>query len=223
MEKMVAGFIVAPMWNEFLNEAFKDLPREEFEKPKKIKGNKPFLTDQWLGGRTYLTDKISGKLATEFTPPELVEEKVLTEIHSILYWLDKNNPSGGKPTNPENDPQFRMWEIPVRRWAESANIKDQTEADIPKETDDVHKPEYAPVLQIESPKPTSDVGFGDEITIKFSAQSKFGLGQADLFFNNNYLGSLSQELYIFTFKPSNFGPAISDSEIKIIAYDKNEE
>ncbi|MEK7069463.1 MAG: penicillin-binding transpeptidase domain-containing protein, partial [Patescibacteria group bacterium] len=53
MEKMVAGFIVAPMWNEFLNEAFKDLPKEEFEKPKKTKGNKPFLNGQWLGGQTY--------------------------------------------------------------------------------------------------------------------------------------------------------------------------
>ena len=144
MEKMVAGFIVAPMWNEFLNEAFKELPKEEFEKPKKTKGNKPFLNGQWLGGQTYLIDSVSGKLATEFTPPELVQEKVLTEIHSILYWLDKNNPSGAKPANPENDSQFRMWEIPVRRWAESANIKDQTEADIPKEKDDVHKPEYAP-------------------------------------------------------------------------------
>lgn len=221
MEKMVAGFIVAPMWNEFLNEAFKDLPKEEFEKPKKIKGNKPFLNGQWLGGQTYLVDKISGKLATEFTPPELVQEKVLTEIHSILYWLDKNNPSGEKPTSPENDSQFRMWEIPVRRWAESSNIKDQTEADLPKEKDDVHKPEYAPILQIESPKPTTVVGFGDDITIKFSSQSKFGLGQTDLFFNNNYLGSLSQEPYIFTFKPkptSDVG--FGDSEIKIIAYDK---
>ena len=220
MEKMVAGFIVAPMWNEFLMEAFKDLPKEEFEKPKKTRGNKPFLNGEWLGGQTYLVDKISGKLATEFTPPELVQEKVLTQIHSILYWLDKNNPSGGKPANPENDSQFRMWEIPARRWAESANIKDQTEADIPKETDDVHKPEYAPVLKIEAPQENQTYSSDSDITIKFSSQSKFGLGQADLFFNNNYLGSLNQEPYIFTFKPSNFSPNVSDSEIKIIAYDK---
>ena len=40
--KMVAGFIVAPMWNEFLNEAFKDLPKEEFEKPKKQRATSRF-------------------------------------------------------------------------------------------------------------------------------------------------------------------------------------
>ena len=220
MEKMVAGFIVAPMWNEFLTEVFKDLPKEYFEKPKNLKGNKPFLNGQWLGGQIYLVDKISGKLATEFTPPELVQEKVLTQIHSILYWLDKNNPSGSRPISPENDSQFRMWEIPVRRWAESANIKDQTENDIPKEKDDVHKPEYAPIIKAESPKENQVYNYNSDITVKFSSQGKFAFGQADLFFNNNYLGSLSQEPYILTFKPSDLGTAANASEIKIITYDK---
>jgi len=220
MEKMVAGFIVAPMWNEFLTEVFKDLPKEYFEKPKNLKGNKPFLNGQWLGGQIYLVDKISGKLATEFTPPELVQEKVLTQIHSILYWLDKNNPSGSRPASPENDSQFRMWEIPVRRWAESANIKDQTENDLPKEKDDVHKPEYAPIIKAESPKENQVYNYNSDITVKFSSQGKFAFGQADLFFNNNYLGSLSQEPYILTFKPSDLGTAANASEIKIITYDK---
>ena len=83
MEKMVAGFIVAPMWNEFLTEVFKDLPKEYFEKPKNLKGNKPFLNGQWLGGQIYLVDKISGKLATEFTPPELIQEKVRSEERRV--------------------------------------------------------------------------------------------------------------------------------------------
>ena len=220
MEKMVAGFIVAPMWNEFLTEAFKDLPKEDFEKPKKTKRNKPFLNGEWLGGQTYLIDKASGKLATEFTPPEMVQENILTQIHSILYWLDKNNPSGGKPSNPENDPQFQLWEIPVRRWAEGANIKDQTEEDIPKEKDDVHKPEYAPKLKIELPKEGQAHDLFDNITVKFSYESKFDMGQVDFFFNNNYLGSLNQGPYIFSFKPGDTANVIDNSEIKIIAYDK---
>ena len=73
-----------------------------------------------------------------------------------------------------------MWEIPVRRWAESANIKDQTENDLPKEKDDVHKPEYAPVLKIESPKENQTFAAGSDITVKFSSQGKYDLGQADL-------------------------------------------
>ena len=220
MEKMVAGFIVAPMWNEFMTEIFKETKKEDFEKPKTIKGSKPVLNGEWLGGQTYLIDSISGKLATEFTPPELAKEKVLVQIHSILYWLNKDNPNGNKPLKPEDDFQFKMWEIPVRKWADGVNIKDQTENDIPKEKDDLHKPEYSPVIKIERPVENQIFTLNSDITIKISHQSKFGLGQVDYYFNNNYLGSLNQEPYVFTFKPSAFETTANDSEIKIIAYDK---
>ncbi|MEK7142254.1 MAG: PBP1A family penicillin-binding protein [Patescibacteria group bacterium] len=220
MEKMVAGFIVAPMWNEFMTEIFKEIQKEDFEKPKKIKGDKPVLNGEWMGGKTYLVDSFSGKIATEFTPPELIKEKVLTQIHSILYWVDKDNIKGNKPSNPENDSQFKMWEIPVRKWVESANIKDQTDNDIPKEKDDIHLPEYAPVISFESPIENQTYDSSSAVIIKISHQSKFGLSQIDYYFNNNYLGSLNQEPYVFTFKPSSFNINENDSEIKIITYDK---
>lgn len=220
MEKMVAGFIVAPMWNDFMTEVFKETKKEDFEKPKKNKTNKSVLNGEWLGDKKYLIDNISGKLATEFTPPELIKEKVLVQIHSILYWIDKNNPNGNKPINPENDSQFKLWEIPVRKWAENTNIKDQTENDLPKEKDDIHKPEYAPIIKIEHPTENQIFNLNSVITIKISHQSKFGLGQVDYYFNNNYLGSLNQEPYVFTFNPSNFETNMNESEIKIIAYDK---
>lgn len=220
MEKMVAGFIVAPMWNEFMKEVFKETPKEDFEKPKKIKSSKPVLNGEWLGGKTYFIDSISGKIATNFTPPELIKEKVLTQIHSILYWLDKDNPNNNIFFNPENDSQFKMWEIPIRKWAETANIKDQSDADIPKEKDDIHKPEYSPVIKIDSPIENQIYDLKNPIIIKISPQSKFGLSQVDYYFNNNYLGSLNQEPYVFTFKPSIFEINKNNSEIKIITYDK---
>lgn len=219
MEKMVAGFIVAPMWNEFMNEVFKETQKEDFEKPKKIKSGKPVLNGEWLGGKTYFIDSISGKIATELTPPELIKEKVLTQIHSILYWLNKDNPNSANQFNPENDSQFKMWEIPVRKWAENANIKDQSISDIPKEKDDVHKLEYSPIIKIESPAENQKYNSNEVVIIKISYQSNFGLGQVDYYFNNNYLGSSNQEPFVFTFKPSNF-ETNNDSEIKIIVYDK---
>ncbi|RJQ30480.1 PBP1A family penicillin-binding protein [Candidatus Parcubacteria bacterium] len=223
MEKKVAGLIVAPMWNEFMNEAFKNLPKEEFEKPQKAKekANKPVLKGDWRGGQTYFIDKISGKLATDRTPPELREEKTLFEVHSILHWLDKNNPLGDRPQDPKRDSQYEMWETPVRRWAEQNNYKDQTAEDIPKEMDDVHKPEYAPKLKIESPEKDKKYSPDEDITIKFSAkENKFPLGQADIFFNGNYLGSLSGEPYMFSFKPADYRDILEErSEIRIIAYD----
>ncbi|KKW07941.1 MAG: hypothetical protein UY39_C0004G0005 [Candidatus Kaiserbacteria bacterium GW2011_GWC2_49_12] len=37
--------------------------------------------------------------------------------HEILYWLDKNNPRGGRAANPASDLQFANWEYPVAVWA----------------------------------------------------------------------------------------------------------
>ena len=89
-----------------------------------------------------------------------------------------------------------------------------------KEKDDIHLPEYAPVISFESPIENQTYDSSSAVIIKISHQSKFGLSQIDYYFNNNYLGSLNQEPYVFTFKPSSFNINENDSEIKIITYDK---
>ena len=101
MEKKVAGFIAAPMWHAFFEEALKNLPQEKFIKPEPAPSDiKPVLRGEWQGGNIYLIDTFSGKRATEFTPKELTKEKVLTQVHSILYWVNKDDPRGPVPDNP---------------------------------------------------------------------------------------------------------------------------
>ena len=226
MEKKVAGFIVSPMWRAFFEEALAKLPKEEFEKPTPQypdESIKPFLRGDWKGGETYKIDRASGKLATEFTPPELTEERILTQIHSILYWINKNNPNGPRPENPQDDPQFILWETPIQKWLESQNIKEETENDIPKETDDIHKPEYAPRIILNSPNGEILYNPNNAININFSHESKFGLSEADFFLDNVFLGSSLKEPFDFSFIPAN-SVEISDSEVplelKIVVYDK---
>lgn len=220
MEKKVAGFIAAPLWNAFFTEAFNDLPKEDFEKPQRVDEPKPVLRGEWQGGETYRIDKISGKLATQFTPQELIVEKPITKVHSILYWLNKDDSLGPKPENPASDPQFELWEKPIRDWAAKQGIKDQTINDVPKEFDDIHKPEYAPIINIISPARETIYNLNSSINVSLSAQSRFGLDQVDFFLNNTYLGSLNKEPFNFSFMPSS-AAGIGDSAIlKIIAYDK---
>lgn len=38
-------------------------------------------------------------------------------LHSILYWVDRSNPTGAPPSNPSSDPQFNNWETGVQAWA----------------------------------------------------------------------------------------------------------
>jgi len=90
MEKKVAGLIVSPMWRELLDKILPSLPVESFNKPEpeNLSLLKPILRGE-LGD----------------------------EIHSILYWVDKNNPRGPIPSDPSGDPQFQNWEYGVRLWA----------------------------------------------------------------------------------------------------------
>jgi 1A family penicillin-binding protein len=99
MQKKVAGFIAAPLWNAFLLEVFKTLPKEEFEKPVPLPEPKPILAGDWKG------------MLSTTTP----------EVHSILYWINKDDPLGPQSVNPESDPQFRLWEWSVQQWAKTSS------------------------------------------------------------------------------------------------------
>ena len=40
------------------------------------------------------------------------------QIHTILYYVDKNDPTGPPPADPAADPQFNNWETGVINWAQ---------------------------------------------------------------------------------------------------------
>ena len=50
------------------------------------------------------------------------KRKKLFSAHDILYWVDKDNPRGDTPRQPQKDPQFSAWEKGVQRWAEKEKL-----------------------------------------------------------------------------------------------------
>jgi len=169
------------------------------------------------GGESFFIDKISGKLATEYTPLELKEEKVITSVHNILYWIDKKNPSGKKPKKPENDNQFRLWEYPVRLWVEENNINEG--GSIPEDFDDVHRPELFPSIQISSPGAGEEFGLGQKITVSVVQTKGSSLSKVNFFVGNSFLGSVKNPPFVFSFVPSGFGLSRGDIEVVAVAYD----
>lgn len=209
MEKKVAGLIVAPLWRAFMDEALKLVPKEDFPAPEPTNPELlPVLRGYWQGGRGYFIDKISGKLATEYTPPELREEKVLTQVHSILYWLDRRD-----------DAQFPLWEEPIRRWVATQNIREDRDSDIPTEEDDIHGPEKLPRLRVLSPDDKLKYNPEQPISFRFSYQGVYPLASLEFFFNEQYLGSSDQEPFAFSFRPSDYNPAQTRNELRVVAKD----
>lgn len=95
--QQVAGYIVAPMWHEFMNEILPTYPDERFPLPeeKDLSNLSPVLRGVWQGN--------SG-------------------IHSILYYINKADPLGEASSNPNKDPQFSNWEYSVQKWISGQNI-----------------------------------------------------------------------------------------------------
>ncbi len=222
MEKRVAGFIIAPMWRAFMDAILPSLPVEKFSAPEQDPGYeslKPVLRGMWRGGENYFLDKVSKKLATEYTPPEVREEHVVTEVHSILYWLDKSNPRGGRPGNPVDDPQFNLWEPWVRKWAFDHGIVDETKDTIPKETDDIHTPDNTPRVSVIKPLGGASFGENETILVSVNAVGKFPITQTDYYLNGVFLGSRTGIASAFSFVPNESGVSPGVGELLIRVFD----
>lgn len=89
MAKRVSGLIVSPLWRDIMDEVLPSFPYESFVEPEQedFTQLKPVLRGE-TGG----------------------------EPHSILHWVEKDNPRGPYPSNPGNDSQYPYWEYGVSRW-----------------------------------------------------------------------------------------------------------
>lgn len=120
-EEMKGGadgsIIAAPIWQAYMKRALKGMPIERFTPPAP-----PQTTKLALLGRVFeqkvKVNMLTGKRATDLTPPDLIEERLNRDAHSILWYIDKDDPTGPAPSNPASDPQFVGWEAAVHRWVE---------------------------------------------------------------------------------------------------------
>lgn len=193
-EEMKAGadgsVVAAPIWNQFMRTALAGTPVETFKDPEPVVTNKPVLDGDIKPQAVYKIDKISGKLATENTPPEFVEERGYGAPHSILFFVDKDDPRGPQPTNPEKDPQFANWEKAYAEWAAK-----QTEGAVinvtdlpPTEYDDVHIPENAPTVSFVSPQ--EGAAINDRMfTPQVSAYGRRGINRIEYSFDGDVIGA----------------------------------
>ena len=189
---------------------------EEFLKPEPFTASKPILNGQAFTEKIFKIDKISGKLATEFTPPELIEEKSYKEAHCILYYVNKDSPLGGSPENPASDPQFANWESPVLSWAKinSPGINDVP----PTQYDDTHTSDNQPKIKIISPTDGSVID-SPTFTIKTEASASLGIKQIDFFLDDNFIGSDLSGPYELHFAGSD-AFSIGEHAIKARVYDQ---
>lgn len=90
MQRSGSSILAAvPMWSAFMTQALPETSSTTFVQPNPIPPTKPVLDGNYL---------------------------INNQVHTILYYVDKNDPTGPDPTDPSSDPQFHNWEIGVQNW-----------------------------------------------------------------------------------------------------------
>jgi penicillin-binding protein 1A len=110
----LSGLITTPMWREFMDIALEKLPNESFLQPQiNTAGVKPILRGEYIDTSLLLQAMQNSNSSSSISIAD-----VYNNVHSILHFVDKNNPNGGYPANPTSDGQYINWEYGVQKWNE---------------------------------------------------------------------------------------------------------
>jgi len=213
--------LAGPIWNAVMTEALKNLPIESFEEPLATDNSiPPILRGFWQGGETIKIDTASGGLATEYTPEEYQKEISITNVHTILYWLNKNDILNAKKGAGIDDFQYRNWEYGVLSWwgLNGYKHKQYYEYEIPTYEDSVHTEKTKPEITIEG---IDDKTYKDSDTINISVKIKsvYQMKKVDIFINNNYLTSLKTEPYSVSFVPKDIKGISNTNTVRVVGVD----
>lgn len=192
----------APIWNKFMTRVLGDTPIENFRQPDPVPLTNPALQGRVAGEEAIIIDKVTGKRATDLTPPEQREERRYPATHNELYYIDRSNPTGPAPANPTDDPNYAFWEEAVQRWL-AANGQDPSVAP-PTEFDDVHTLENQPSVIVTSPV-ENDTVRGTKISITVVATATRGVKTIRFLIDGNVISEVTSSGTYSTALPTGLG------------------
>jgi len=190
--KADGSVLAAPIWQEFMSKVLGDTPIEAFKEPDDYKTGKSIL-DGKLEYYKVLINKETGNPIIDWLPEEAAQEKLIPKHHSILFYVNKDDPKGDAPINPDTDPQFNIWENAIKNWA----IKNASSSHwlIPSLSDN-HQNESAPEFKIISPNENEIVN-SNLIEIKLDINND-KIIKIDYFLNNILWQSKAESVNLLT-------------------------
>jgi penicillin-binding protein 1C len=227
MKDEISTLIITPLWGAFMSQVAKDFPPENFTDPLPEPTDvKPVMRGIWQGDKSYYIDTISGKIATQYTPEETKKEIIFPSVHSILQWVNKDDPLGPIPTNPTQDPQYANWEYGVRKWfttyqSTNPDFKEATNFNIPSSSDDIHIPSKMPKISITSPAQNSIIDPTKLLSINLSESGVYPIQKTEIYLNGKYVTTKKTDPLNISFVPNDIGGLNpQNNTISIIVYDQ---
>ncbi|HBI33938.1 MAG TPA: penicillin-binding protein [Candidatus Moranbacteria bacterium] len=131
-------YVAAPIWRSFMNFALGNSAAEQFPKYEKEDAGKPILNGEQnikedvkvceMDAKDYKGDYC---LANDSCPDGTSDKKTFGEVHSILYYVKKDDPRGDYPKDPSDDSQYKNWEKGVQDWFKKDKKKNKDLDPIP--------------------------------------------------------------------------------------------
>lgn len=100
IDKRTAGFVLAPVWRKTMAVATENSPVEYFPDPLPNTSSKPILRGVYCGSNG---------------------------IHTILASVQKQDPDGSYPSDPQNDSQYSLWETGIMNWLRTHTLACQNQ------------------------------------------------------------------------------------------------
>lgn len=178
MTKAGGSIAAAPIWHDYMLKALGNTKIEQFNRPSGVKtvtldaitGSKPStgrtVTDifaSWYtapeggGTKEVKVDKLSGKVANEFCPEELIEIRRTSAITAEI---------------PASDPAYSRWFGPISAWASANGFPTSSGNTLPTEVCDLHTGKDLPKINIVSPAKDSTVNKDFKVTIAIDAPAE---------------------------------------------------
>ncbi|MFC1598214.1 transglycosylase domain-containing protein [Patescibacteria group bacterium] len=179
MARGAAGLVIAaPIWNAYMESVLSGTPAESFNEaaytsPSSVLGGNLEIT------KNAAVDSITGELIPEECvgdyPSKYIEQKEFKEAHTILYYIDKDDPTGSPPSNPRDDPMFEAWETAVMRWAQSDTRKSEYLTDAtPQASCNMRNEDQQPTVTVTTPTAGTEY---NKSNFAFAARAKPGDGR----------------------------------------------
>lgn len=140
----------------------------------------------------------NGKLAGPATPPSKIKEVTYKEVHELLQYVDKTNPTGPEPADPTADPQYSAWEAPVQQWAQKQGYLTDVP---PTEIDTTYSTADQPSINWTSLQDGATIT-SLPITLSSQASGPHGVAKVTYLLNNQIIGTATQAPYTFAFTPN---------------------
>lgn len=177
-----------PLWHEFMAEALKTKPVETFLKPNPTETPKKLMLD----GKWQSPDG---------------------QVHSILYYVNPEDPLGSPLLDPSQDRQFLSWEVGVQNWLKNSGQINPVSI-LPQNS-------FVSQLKVRIVSPVENqIITGDTIQILSEAESPNPIRQVEFFFDNRSMGTVFGSPFHLTTRIPEFQTYESGSyEIKVRVYD----